>query len=156
MYYFPGPPTEPFFLRLKWIPVSYANPYTADSDGDKVPNNLEIATDSDPLHFADSDGDGMSDAWETFFGLAPGDPAGDATGPTDDPDEDGISNLDEYNSGPNGTDRHNYYNSGNPTMLYVSGHKQLAEAGTFSPQPLVVQLMAGGSPLNDGPHHRFD
>ena len=40
----------------------------------------------------DTDGDTMPDAWETFFGLNPGDPA-DAGG---DPDGDGLTNAQEY------------------------------------------------------------
>ena len=40
----------------------------------------------------DSDGDGMPDAWERVFGLAPADPS-DAAG---DPDRDTVSNLDEF------------------------------------------------------------
>ena len=46
----------------------------------------------------DSDGDGMSDAWEPqFFGAA-------GANPNDDPDGDGLSNLREYRAGTNPTD----------------------------------------------------
>src|SRR5262249_46058590 len=44
---------------------------------------------------ADTDNDGMTDDWETFFGLNPNSATGD-DGPAGDPDHDGISNLDEY------------------------------------------------------------
>src|SRR5262245_9068356 len=40
----------------------------------------------------DADSDGMPDAWETFFGLNPNNPA-DATA---DPDGDGLTNLQEF------------------------------------------------------------
>jgi hypothetical protein len=46
----------------------------------------------------DSDGDGMSDDWETFYGLNPA--VNDANG---DPDGDGLTNLQEYLLGRNPT-----------------------------------------------------
>ena len=44
------------------------------------------------LPFIDLDGDGMTDRWETRFGLDPADPADAGL----DPDGDGLSNLEEY------------------------------------------------------------
>ena len=43
----------------------------------------------------DADGDGLPDAWEKQRGLNPADPSG-ASGPSGDPDHNGISNLVEY------------------------------------------------------------
>lgn len=43
----------------------------------------------------DSDGDGLPDWWENFFGLDPLDPEGD-NGPYGDPDGDGLNNYAEY------------------------------------------------------------
>lgn len=43
----------------------------------------------------DSDGDGMNDEWELFYGLDPFDPAGDE-GRFGDPDGDGLNNYEEY------------------------------------------------------------
>jgi hypothetical protein len=43
----------------------------------------------------DTDNDGMTDDWESFFGLNPGVSTGD-DGAAGDPDHDGISNLDEF------------------------------------------------------------
>lgn len=65
--------------------------------GDGVPNNGD-GTDQDfalviYLTFSDSDGDGMPDQWEVDNGLNPNDP-GDAD---DDLDNDGLTNLEEYN-----------------------------------------------------------
>jgi len=52
----------------------------------------------------DTDGDGMPDDWETFFGLNPNNP-GDASA---DPDNDGLTNLQEYqqHGHPFGIDKH--------------------------------------------------
>ena len=54
----------------------------------------------------DADADGLSDAWETFFGLNPTSAAGD-DGPAGDPDGDGVTNADEQTAGthPRGTFR---------------------------------------------------
>jgi len=46
------------------------------------------------VHIADSDNDGMPDAWESRVGLDPG--TDDAAG---DPDSDGYTNIQEYNAG---------------------------------------------------------
>jgi matrixin/thrombospondin type 3 repeat protein len=46
----------------------------------------------------DNDGDGLSNAWETFFGLDPAVAAG-ADGAAGDPDGDGVSNADEQTAG---------------------------------------------------------
>ena len=55
---------------------------TDDIDGDGIPNFRDI----------DSDGDGMPDGWEADNGLNPWD-SGDAG---DDPDDDGLTNLEEW------------------------------------------------------------
>ena len=52
------------------------------------------------LHAADVDADGMDDAWETAYGLNPANPADAAL----DPDEDGLTNLDEYDLATNPAD----------------------------------------------------
>ncbi len=66
---------EKSFLRLQFSDIPTADPFNADFDGDKVNNWNEVNRQTDPLHFADTDDDDMSDDWETFYGLAPNDPS---------------------------------------------------------------------------------
>jgi hypothetical protein len=65
-----------------------------DSDGDGLTNAEEYVLGTDPT-LADSDEDGMPDAWEVKWGLNPLDPA-DAVA---DADGDHVSNLREYELG---------------------------------------------------------
>jgi|GEM_PF-1017569 len=80
--------------------TSLPDEYPADADGDGLPDVVEeylrgeYGTDPDN---ADSDGDGMEDGWEFFNALDPSDP-GDAD---QDPEEDGLTHLDEFLAGTN-------------------------------------------------------
>ena len=67
---------------------------TNDSDDDGVANNSDDFP-NNALYKADSDSDGMPDAWETRYGLDPNDPS-DATS---DIDNDGVAALDEFLAG---------------------------------------------------------
>ena len=79
-----------FFLRLQHSDIPTTDPFAADFDSDHVGNLDEVQQGTDPLHFADSDGDGLADDWEyKHFGPLP-------SGPGDDPDGDGLTNLQEY------------------------------------------------------------
>jgi len=70
--------------------------HLGDPDVDKLKNLYEYYAGTDPTTgFVDSDGDGMSDDWEVYYGFDKNDPS-DADG---DPDLDGFSNLDEYLAG---------------------------------------------------------
>ncbi len=74
------------------------DPQKRDTDGDEAPDGLEIGVGTDPLDpkskptNQDSDQDGMPDDWEKRHGLDPNNNA-DAK---EDPDGDGLTNLDEY------------------------------------------------------------
>ena len=78
---------------------------TDDPDGDGLdnyheflgPDGLANTNDWTNPTSGDTDGDGMPDGWEVTYGLDPYDPS-DAD---DDPDGDGLINLDEYHFGTN-------------------------------------------------------
>ena len=84
------------------------DPTNPDTDGDGVTDGDEVASGTDPLDpkdyndsdLKDSDNDGMPDYWEEEHDLNPNDPS-DAT---EDPDDDGLTNKEEYD---NGTDPRN-------------------------------------------------
>jgi len=100
------------FFRLKYTTMPIPEGYTldtADFDGDSLSNVDEInppppllaSAATDPLN-PDTDGDGLNDGWEVQHGLNPTQPSE----PTLDADNDGLTNLEEYQHGtdPNNTD----------------------------------------------------
>ena len=96
----------------------------------------------------DTDGNGLPDAWELqYFGKIGNDPASS-------PDGNGLTLLQDYQQGNDPT---NYYsqNSGliTPTLAIISGDNQSLAPGTYSPNPLVVQVTdsATGLPLTNAP-----
>ena len=80
----------------------HSNPFDIDSDNDGLSDGDEVhlyATDPTKV---DTDNDQLPDKWEVMYGLNPTDPS-DATA---DFDNDGLTNLDEYNfcTNPNVSD----------------------------------------------------
>jgi hypothetical protein len=86
-----------FFLRLRYSDIPTSDPFNDDFDGDKVGNQAELLNGTDPLHTADTDGDGIPDDWETAYGLNRSDPA-DATQTAA---GGGMTNLQHFSMGSN-------------------------------------------------------
>ena len=145
-----------FFVRLVSPLGPVTNPYTDDFDGDKVSTNNELLVGTDPFLGGnrDRDGDGMSNDWETRFGLNPDDPT-DATGLNSDPDHDGISNYDEYQNGAFGTDPTDYYNAVHVDVAAIGWSEPTDLPGTLVLEPLVIELKRGGNLVIDGPVRVF-
>lgn len=83
---------------------------------------------------ADTDGDGMPDAWERKHGLNHGDPADSG----DDPDGDGFDNLAEYMAGTDPTDSKDH-----PDVL------SMLRLGEISATPLPIRFQSRGMKLPD-------
>jgi alpha-tubulin suppressor-like RCC1 family protein len=115
----------------------------ADPDGDGLLTWREHELGTNPA-LADTDGDGIPDGWEVNHNLNP--LVNDASA---DPDGDGFTNLQEYQ---NGTDPFEYYNGSTFNLNISSGDGQISPAGTWLPQPLVVQVTNGvGAALVNAP-----
>lgn len=104
------------YIRIDKANYSSANwPGGAEGTGMSLQRKNSLRFGNDPINwavasptagrptsgeFADTDGDGIPDQWETAYGFSPTNPADAA----DDPDHDGATNLGEYVSGTNPTD----------------------------------------------------
>ena len=85
------------FFRLWFTDEPTADPDGGDFDEDGLSNLAEVTThQTNPLK-PDTDEDGMPDGWEVFYALNPLDAADGGL----DPDNDGLTNAQEYQHGTN-------------------------------------------------------
>jgi PKD repeat protein len=100
-----GMTLDPATGVMEWTPSyeqSLGGPYPATITVEDGDGGLDSQTFEVQVGWTDADGDGMADEWEVDNGLDPTDPS-DAG---DDPDGDGVTNLDEFLDGtdPNSFD----------------------------------------------------
>ena len=121
--------------------------YLADTDEDGLPNLIEKEIGSDPYN-PDTDGDGLPDGYEALtLGTDPTKPDTDDNGVLDcdeDFDEDGLTNLQEYEQG---TEPYNEDTDGD-------GLKDGEEINTYGTDPLKVDTDDDG--LDDGDEIYFE
>ena len=107
------------------------DPFDADSDDDGLNDWEETAIHGTNPLSADSDGDGMPDGWEVANGLDP--LANDAA---NDPDGDGLSNLQELGYGTNPRE----------ADTDADGLRDDAEIASYGTDPLVADSDSDGLP----------
>lgn len=94
--------------------------------------------------FADTNHDGLDDAWETAHGLSLND-----DNRYGDPDGDGKNNVQEFT---NDTDPKDYYNGQAPVITIISGNNQTAAPGQLNARPLVIRVTkTGGQTMVNAP-----
>lgn len=104
---------------------SATDPRASDTDGDGLTDDRELEeTGTDPARFSTA-GHGVADGWAVAHGLDPTDPGM----PLRDPDNDGLSNAEEFNA-----------------SVEVIGLEGVLEGGGFDPH----RLSSGGTGLPDG------
>ncbi|MCW1911966.1 hypothetical protein OJ996_00165 [Luteolibacter sp. GHJ8] len=96
---FSGQTADAFYIRVD----------EAGSVPLRCPVNAIQIIGTNQVNLADTDNDGMPDVWESNFGLNPNDngSVNPDNGPSGDPDGDGRTNIQEYNSGNNSTNPNN-------------------------------------------------
>ena len=85
-------------MSLVFVLGTGTDPAANDTDGDGLRDDDEcFFYGTNPVRI-DTDGDGLPDGWEVDNGLDPADAEG-GNGTDDDPDHDGLANIDEYRNG---------------------------------------------------------
>jgi alpha-tubulin suppressor-like RCC1 family protein len=130
---------------FEWTPTTWGRfTITAQSvDSAGVASKFAVPIVFDvPYDSEGGSGDGLPDWWEMRF-LGSLGSAG-----TDDSDNDGFTNLQEFQ---NGTDPGDFYNGVRPVLSKESGDLQQGVPGTVLGTPLVIRVTGAGGPLSNAP-----
>jgi len=93
--------TNCFLTLTNLQPTPITNQFTFAVAVTNVAGSSSLSSNAVITVLTDTDGDGMPDEWELFHNFDPTDPTDAAL----DPDQDGVSNLDEYLAGTDPLDR---------------------------------------------------